>query len=46
MKSVPYIYIFSSDRFFPVIIFRKLCGFKDCHFGQFGTINGQYILHI
>ena len=25
------------------IIFVKLRGFKDCHFGQIGTINARYI---
>ena len=24
-------------------IFYLLWGFKDCHFGQFGTINARYI---
>ena len=26
-----------------MIIFRKVTGFTDCHFGQFGTINARYI---
>ena len=30
----------------PVITLVTLCGFKDCHFGQFGTFNVRYISRI
>ena len=26
-----------------MILFRKVFSCKDCHFGQFGTINARYI---